>query len=249
VDDTKTIIRPKTGEAYQAGGGPGGGRVGEGCACWGQGKGQGKVRQGMGSTRGRGSGGEAAGWPGPGRAVATPSPQKHAQAWPVVHTVLSDAKLKSISCEEALKLQGQGWTLVDVRLEGDFVRGHAEGAVNVPLYRFVEGRVGALGGRWVGRAGVSVGGKPQLEAGGSLWSGVEALSARQAAGAASGSGPRPTPPPPPRARRAVRPRQGPWDQAKRLAMAAFAMRATERNPDFVGERMNFPRGCVAWLRG
>jgi hypothetical protein len=30
--------------------------------------------------------------------------------------------------------------------------------------------------------------------------------------------------------------QGTWDNIKRLAMASFAMKATERNPDFVGAR-------------
>lgn len=100
------------------------------------------------------------------------------QAWPVVHTVLSDAKLQTVSCEEAAKLQRQGWTIVDVRLEGDFARGHAEGAVNVPLYRFVKGN-------------------------------------------------------------------GPWDNAKRIAMAAFAMRATERNPDFAGTGPQCGGGAVS----
>ncbi|KIZ04155.1 hypothetical protein MNEG_3803 [Monoraphidium neglectum] len=90
------------------------------------------------------------------------------QAWPVVHTVLNDAGLKTVSCEEAAKLSKQGWTLIDVRLAGDFEKWHAEGAVNVPLYRYVEG-------------------------------------------------------------------QGPWDNLKRLAMFAFAMKATERNPDFISE--------------
>ncbi len=35
----------------------------------------------------------------------------------------------------------QGWTLIDVRLAGDFDKAHAEGAASVPLYRFVEGTV------------------------------------------------------------------------------------------------------------
>ncbi|KAI8473560.1 MAG: hypothetical protein J3K34DRAFT_410488 [Monoraphidium minutum] len=106
VDDTKTVIKPKTGEAYQA--------------------------------------------------------------WPVVHTVLSDAGLKSVSVEEARKLARQGWKLVDVRLEGDFEKAHAEGAVSVPLYRYVEG-------------------------------------------------------------------QSAWDNLKRLAMASFAMKATERNTNFISQ--------------
>jgi hypothetical protein len=78
----------------------------------------------------------------------------------VVHTVLKDSNLKSISCEEARKLASQGWRLVDVRLAGDFDRGHAEGAESVPLYRFVEGRVrgaapgfGGFGAVWGARGG------------------------------------------------------------------------------------------------
>eukprot|EP00877_Chromochloris_zofingiensis_P007463 jgi/Chrzof1/2970/Cz12g06140.t1 len=61
------------------------------------------------------------------------------QAWPVVHTTLTDAGLKSISPQEAQALQSQGWTLVDVRLAADFEKWRAEGAVNVPLYRYVQG--------------------------------------------------------------------------------------------------------------
>ncbi|GBF96899.1 hypothetical protein Rsub_09904 [Raphidocelis subcapitata] len=90
------------------------------------------------------------------------------QAWPVVHTVLKDEKLKSVSCEEARQLASRGWRLVDVRLAADFERGHAEGAVSVPMYRFVEGKTV-------------------------------------------------------------------WDNLKRVAVAAFAMRATERNPNFVAD--------------
>jgi rhodanese-related sulfurtransferase len=90
------------------------------------------------------------------------------QAWPVIHTVLSDSKLQTVSPEEAKRLQASGWTLVDVRLAGDFDRAHAAGAVSAPMYRFVEGT-------------------------------------------------------------------GAWDNLKRAAMAAFAMRATERNTDFVDD--------------
>ena len=75
----------------------------------------------------------------------------------MVHTVLSDAKLQSISCEEAAKLSRQGWTLVDVRLAGDFEKGHAEGAVNAPMYRFVEGQASAARGGAIRRPGPSRG--------------------------------------------------------------------------------------------
>lgn len=32
----------------------------------------------------------------------------------------------------------QGWTIVDVRIEGDYAKGHCEGAINLPLFRFVQ---------------------------------------------------------------------------------------------------------------
>lgn len=59
----------------------------------------------------------------------------------MVHTVLNDAGLKTVTVEEAAKLRKQGWTLIDVRLKDDYDRGHAEGAISVPLYRYVEGKV------------------------------------------------------------------------------------------------------------
>jgi len=87
-------------------------------------------------------------------------------AWPVVHTTLKEAGLQSVSPEEADKLAKKGWTLVDVRQVNQFESEHAEGALNIPLYRYVQGNTF-------------------------------------------------------------------WDNAKRLAMAGFAMKATERNPEFV----------------
>ncbi len=36
-------------------------------------------------------------------------------------------------------MQKQGWTIVDVRIEGDFDKNHAVGAVNIPFFRFVQG--------------------------------------------------------------------------------------------------------------
>ncbi|MEW5319225.1 MAG: hypothetical protein WDW38_010390 [Sanguina aurantia] len=66
----------------------------------------------------------------------------------------------------ASAMSTKGWTLVDVRAARDYELEHAEGAVNVPLYRPVAGNEF-------------------------------------------------------------------WDVLKRVAMAGFAMQATERNPDFV----------------
>ena len=89
--------------------------------------------------------------------------------WPLVHTSLVSAGQQTLEPQEARALQKKrGAVIVDVRTAADFARGHIEGAVNVPMYRPVEGR--AM-----------------------------------------------------------------MDNAKRLAMAFFAMQATERNPDFVGE--------------
>lgn len=86
--------------------------------------------------------------------------------WPVVHTVLTEAKLRSVPASEAAEMQSQGWTLLDVRLETEYEQQHAAGAVNAPFYRYVQG-------------------------------------------------------------------DSSWDNLKRLAMGAFAMKATERNPAFV----------------
>jgi hypothetical protein len=60
-------------------------------------------------------------------ALARRPPDCPRQAWPVVHTVLSDAGLKSVSCAEAEKMAKQGWTLVDVRLSGDFDKARCVG--------------------------------------------------------------------------------------------------------------------------
>ncbi len=38
----------------------------------------------------------------------------------------------------------KGWTIVDVRIEGDYAKGHCEGAVNLPLFRFVQVRGGSM---------------------------------------------------------------------------------------------------------
>lgn len=59
--------------------------------------------------------------------------------WPIMHTQLVSKGLRSVTPEEAQELQGQGWTIVDVRLAGDFDKVHAAGAISLPLYRYVEG--------------------------------------------------------------------------------------------------------------
>lgn len=50
---------------------------------------------------------------------------------------LDDCCIVVLCCDQARKLQKQGWTLVDVRLATDFERFCAEGSVNVPMYRCV----------------------------------------------------------------------------------------------------------------
>ncbi|DBA86175.1 hypothetical protein WJX77_006978 [Trebouxia sp. C0004] len=86
--------------------------------------------------------------------------------WPAVHNYLQKKKLKTISPEEAYKMQQKNKAiLVDVREAKYYKKGHASGCLNVGLFRSVEGRT-------------------------------------------------------------------PLDNLKRLAMAGFAMEATERNPNF-----------------
>jgi len=85
--------------------------------------------------------------------------------WPAVHSELKSRGLKGVSPTEAFKMQQQGWTIVDVRIDGDYEKLHCEGSVNLPLFRFVQGR--------------------EL-----------------------------------------------WDNIKRIAMMGFAMKATERDPDY-----------------
>jgi rhodanese-related sulfurtransferase len=41
--------------------------------------------------------------------------------------------IKRVSPKEALDLQKDGWTYVDVRTEGEFTAGHPSGAFNVPI--------------------------------------------------------------------------------------------------------------------
>eukprot|EP00873_Tetraselmis_striata_P022142 jgi/Tetstr1/442406/TSEL_030532.t1 len=100
------------------------------------------------------------------QAVVQPKAGAAYTVWPVVHTVLTQNKLKSITVEQAAKEVKSGKAiLVDVRDPFSFARNHAEGSVNVPLFRGVQGNTA-------------------------------------------------------------------FDNVKKLVMAGFAMRATERNPEF-----------------
>ncbi|KAL3157756.1 hypothetical protein ABBQ32_012182 [Trebouxia sp. C0010 RCD-2024] len=61
--------------------------------------------------------------------------------WPAVHNYLQRKKLKTISPEEAYKMQQKNKAvLVDVREEKYFNQQHAAGCVNVGLFRSVQGR-------------------------------------------------------------------------------------------------------------
>ncbi|KAG2434001.1 hypothetical protein HYH02_012462 [Chlamydomonas schloesseri] len=72
--------------------------------------------------------------------VATPKSGTPYVVWPAIHTLLVSKGLRSVTPEEARILSAeQGWTLVDVRLGDDFVKTHAEGAISLPIYRYVEG--------------------------------------------------------------------------------------------------------------
>eukprot|EP00798_Chlamydomonas_sp_ICE-L_P021342 gene21342-28277_t len=65
--------------------------------------------------------------------TVTPYAGEAYTVWPVIHYQLKEKNLKGVDPEEK-----RGWTLVDVRLEGDFYGQHAAGAVNIPLFRVVE---------------------------------------------------------------------------------------------------------------
>ncbi|KAG2425186.1 hypothetical protein HXX76_013940 [Chlamydomonas incerta] len=72
--------------------------------------------------------------------LATPKSGTPYVVWPAIHTLLVSKGLRSVTPEEARILaEQQGWTLVDVRLGDDFVKTHAEGAISLPIYRYVEG--------------------------------------------------------------------------------------------------------------
>ncbi len=48
--------------------------------------------------------------------------------------------VKRVMPKEALELQQQGWTYVDVRSVPEFEAGHPTGAFNIPLMHFLPGR-------------------------------------------------------------------------------------------------------------
>lgn len=47
--------------------------------------------------------------------------------------------MQGVSPERAAELQSQGWTIADVRVAADFEKQHAQGAISLPMYRYVQG--------------------------------------------------------------------------------------------------------------
>ena len=54
-------------------------------------------------------------------------------------TLATHTHLPLLLTPQMSKMMKQGWTVVDVRLAGDFAKQHAAGSVSVPLFRYVEG--------------------------------------------------------------------------------------------------------------
>lgn len=63
--------------------------------------------------------------------------------WPLVHTALRAGGLESVEPERALKLQASGAAILDIRTADKYAKKHIAGAVNVPLFRPVQGRTAA----------------------------------------------------------------------------------------------------------
>lgn len=62
--------------------------------------------------------------------------------WPANYRSLLKRGLKPVTPQEALKMMQSPFfpaKLVDIRLESQFVVGHSQGAINVPLFRLIQG--------------------------------------------------------------------------------------------------------------
>lgn len=69
-------------------------------------------------------------------------PENNMADWPMKYRSLSKRGLKSVTAQEALKMTKSPFfpaKLVDVRLDGQFVNGHPQGAINLPLRQIVQG--------------------------------------------------------------------------------------------------------------
>eukprot|EP00877_Chromochloris_zofingiensis_P010493 jgi/Chrzof1/5698/Cz16g12070.t1 len=62
-----------------------------------------------------------------------------AAGWEMMKQALKDANLKVMSPQEVLFAQERGVTLLDVRPEGDYLKGHLPGAINVQFYQSISG--------------------------------------------------------------------------------------------------------------
>jgi len=75
----------------------------------------------------------------PAQLVVTPKSGMPYTVWPVMHTYLTQKKLKSCDIDQARALMSKGAVLLDVRLAMDYENQHALGAENVPLFRITAG--------------------------------------------------------------------------------------------------------------
>ncbi|KAK3248910.1 hypothetical protein CYMTET_41644 [Cymbomonas tetramitiformis] len=60
--------------------------------------------------------------------------------WKLAHTYLTACKQESVSCMRAARLEAGGATLLDVSPSDLFAKGHAKGAINVPLFESMQNR-------------------------------------------------------------------------------------------------------------
>ncbi|GLI61163.1 hypothetical protein VaNZ11_003449 [Volvox africanus] len=59
--------------------------------------------------------------------------------WPLIFKALTDAKIETISPQEAkARIDSGAWILADVRLKEQHEAGHPEGAVSVPIYETID---------------------------------------------------------------------------------------------------------------
>jgi rhodanese-related sulfurtransferase len=76
----------------------------------------------------------------PAQLTVTPKSGMPYTVWPVMHTYLTQKKLKSCTIEQAqADSKKRNTILMDVRLAVDFEKQHAQGAQNVPLFRITAG--------------------------------------------------------------------------------------------------------------
>jgi len=73
---------------------------------------------------------------GRARCVAVRAEQGRVPKWEIVHKVLMDKGLRSVTPEDAKAMADSGkWVLVDVRPPPQYKQAHPAGAINIPLYQ------------------------------------------------------------------------------------------------------------------